>query len=51
MVALTTNRNTARRESASVEGHPVKAATKIYQGALVCLDAAGWAQPARPLPR
>lgn len=44
MVALAAARNTPRREP-GVEGHPVKGATKIYQGGLVCLDATGWAVP------
>jgi len=41
---LTADRDTAAREGSSV-GHPVKAASKIYAGALVCLDANGWAVP------
>lgn len=45
MTALTASRNTPRRENAGVESHPAKATVKIFAGALVCLDAAGWAQP------
>lgn len=45
MVALTADRSTVRRENADIETHPVKAGAKIFQGALVCLDASGWAQP------
>lgn len=41
---LTADRNTPRREG-DLENHPIKAATKIYAGALVCLDASGWAVP------
>ncbi|MBI1262957.1 MAG: hypothetical protein GC184_14665 [Rhizobiales bacterium] len=41
---LTADRDTAAREGSGVS-HPVKAATKIFAGALVCLDAAGWAVP------
>lgn len=43
-MALADNRNTPRREG-GFESHPVKAATKVYAGALACLDAAGWAVP------
>lgn len=45
MAALIANRSTKRRENASTESHPVGAATKIYQGAMVVLNAAGWAVP------
>jgi len=43
-MALSADRNTPRREG-GFESHPVKASTKIYAGALVCLDASGWAVP------
>ncbi|MBV1917609.1 MAG: hypothetical protein KUG65_06065 [Sphingomonadaceae bacterium] len=43
-MALAADRNTPRREG-GLEGHPVKAATQIFAGALVCLDAAGWLVP------
>lgn len=43
-MALAAPRNTPRREP-GVESHPVKGATKIYAGGLVCLDASGWAVP------
>ena len=45
MTALTTDRNTPRRENNDVEGHPVKGGVTIFAGALVMLDAAGWAMP------
>lgn len=45
MTALTANRSTRRRESASVETHPVGAGAKVFQGALVVLNAARWAVP------
>lgn len=41
---LSADRDTPAREGCDV-GHPVKGATKIYAGALVCLDANGWAVP------
>jgi hypothetical protein len=44
MAALAADRNTPRAEG-KIDGHPVKGATKIFAGALVCLDAAGWAVP------
>ncbi len=44
MVALTADRNTPQR-TGLIEDHPVKAATKIFAGSLVCLDANGWAVP------
>lgn len=44
MAALAADRDTPRREP-GLESHPVKAATRIYGGSLVCLDAAGWAVP------
>lgn len=44
MVALTKPRNTPERGCDLFEV-PVKAATKIFAGSLVCLDAAGWAVP------
>lgn len=43
-MALVANRNTPEKTGV-LEGHPVKAATKLYAGALVCLDASGWAVP------
>lgn len=43
-MALAKNRNTPAREGDLVSD-PVKAATTIYAGALVCLDASGWAVP------
>lgn len=43
-MALTADRNTPYREG-KLEGHPVLAATTIYGGSLVCLNAAGWAVP------
>lgn len=43
-MALSADRNTPLREGQR-EGHPVKAATKIYAGGLTCLDASGWAVP------
>ena len=48
MVALTGDRNTPRRENHDVEGHPVKGGANIFAGALVMLDAAGWATPGGP---
>lgn len=45
MTALTANRNTPRRESPDIEAHPLKGGVTIFQGALACLDAAGWAIP------
>ncbi len=44
MVALTQDRNTPRREL-TTHVDPVAAGVVIYQGALVCLDAAGNAVP------
>lgn len=44
MAALTADRNTPLRTS-GVESHPVKGATIIFGGALVCLDASGRAVP------
>lgn len=46
MTLLTAARNTPMRENADLEEHPVKGGMKLYQGALVCLDA-GWAVPGR----
>lgn len=43
-MALAAARNTPRRDP-DVESHPVKAATTIFAGGLVCLDANGWAVP------
>lgn len=44
MVALTADRNTPQRVG-DIERHPVKGATIIMAGALVCLDASGWLVP------
>lgn len=44
MAALTKARNTPER-GIDIFEEPVKAATKIYAGSLVCLDASGWAVP------
>lgn len=43
-MALAASRDTPVRDG-TMEGHPVKAATKIFAGGLTCLDAAGWAVP------
>jgi len=45
LTALTADRNTRRRNDRELEAHPVKGGVKIYAGALVVLDAAGWAMP------
>jgi hypothetical protein len=45
MTALAQDRSTPRFEG-NVQGYPVLAATVIYGGALVVLDASGWAKPA-----
>jgi len=45
MPALTRDRATAYREGIEVE-FPVAAATKIYAGSMVCVNAAGYAIPA-----
>lgn len=42
MAALTADRNTPIRESKDF-GHPVAASTKIFGGALVCINASGFA--------
>ncbi|MFN3676166.1 MAG: hypothetical protein ACK4TC_09315 [Sphingomonas pseudosanguinis] len=44
MAALTSGRNTPRREP-DVESHPMRGGATIYVGALVMIDAAGWAGP------
>lgn len=44
-MALAADRDTKHRDGLTV-GHPVKGATVLYAGALVCLNAAGWAVPA-----
>lgn len=44
MVALTKDRNTVRRDGA-LHADPVAAGTRIYAGALVCLNASGYAVP------
>ncbi|MEO6361433.1 MAG: hypothetical protein ABIO43_12810 [Sphingomicrobium sp.] len=44
MAAATADRNTTER-AGDVFSDPVKAATKIYAGTILCLDAAGNAQP------
>lgn len=45
MAALTGPRNTVSRDG-SRRAPPVKAATKIWQGSMVAIDAAGYAVPA-----
>ncbi|MPZ57610.1 MAG: hypothetical protein GEU91_14145 [Rhizobiales bacterium] len=45
MVALTKDRNTPEAIG-QVDEHPVLAATEIFAGSIVVLDAAGWAKPA-----
>ncbi len=44
MAALTAGRNTPKRDGKDFS-RPVAAATKLYQGALVCLSATGYAVP------
>jgi hypothetical protein len=44
MAALSADRNTARR-TGEMFSRPVLGGVLIYAGALVCLDAAGYAQP------
>lgn len=44
MAALTKDRNTVRRDGVQFND-PVAASTRIYAGALVCLNAAGFAVP------
>jgi len=44
MTALTSDRNTPRAEG-DVQSYPVLAATKIFAGGIVVLDAAGFARP------
>jgi hypothetical protein len=44
MTPLTTNRYTKHRDGI-ITAHPVKAATKIYKGSLVCADSTGYAVP------
>ncbi|MBL0949263.1 MAG: hypothetical protein IBJ08_00860 [Pseudomonas sp.] len=44
MVALTKDRNTVRRDGVQFND-PVAASTRIFAGALVCLNAAGFAVP------
>ena len=43
MTALTADRNTPRRLDREIEAHPVKGGARIFAGALVMLDADGWA--------
>ena len=45
MTALSADKNTLKRASGDRFSDPVKAATTIHSGALVCLDASGNAQP------
>jgi len=45
MTALATDRNTPRIDG-DLFDYPVLAAAKIFAGAIVVLDAAGWAKPA-----
>jgi len=47
MAKLTSDRNTQRWANDDIEEHPVKGGVTIFGGALVCLDAAGWAVPGR----
>jgi hypothetical protein len=42
MTALSSNRYTKHRDGI-ITAHPVKAATKIYKGSLVCADSTGYA--------
>ena len=51
MTALSADKNTLKRASGDRFSDPVKAATTIHSGALVCLDASGNAQPRGTLPR
>lgn len=44
MTALTQDRNTGRRDGKQVEP-PVAAATRIWGGSIVCINAAGYAVP------
>ena len=44
MTALTNDRNTFRKDGDRRQD-PVKAATKLYAGGIVCLDATGYAVP------
>ena len=44
MTALTENRYTKHRDGI-ITAHPVKAASHIYKGSLVCADATGYAAP------
>ena len=46
MSALTRDRATSYREGIEVE-FPVAAATKIYAGSMVCVNAGGYAGPRR----
>lgn len=49
MTALTQDRNTSRRDGTQIEP-PVAAATRIYGGAIVCINAAGYAVPGSTAP-
>lgn len=44
MAALTQDRNTLRRDGAQMEP-PVAAATRIFGGAIVCINSSGYAVP------
>jgi hypothetical protein len=44
MAALTEDRYTKHRDGL-ITAHPVKAATQIFKGSLVCIDATGYAVP------
>lgn len=46
MSALAADRNFLTKEIFYVSSHPVLAATKIYQGGMVCIGATGYAIPA-----
>lgn len=45
MTALAKARPTPKKQGGENRFDPIKAATTIFQGSLVCLDAAGWAVP------
>lgn len=49
MTALTKDRNTKRRDGVQYSD-PVAASTKVFAGALVCINASGFAVPAAPPP-
>lgn len=47
MTILTAARNTPRRENAEIEEHLLRGGLRIFPGAIVCIDADGWAVPGR----